>query len=60
MAPPTREIAVGEPRAADFFEQIENPFPLAEGVQERAERAEVEAVRAHADQVAGDAAHLAR
>ena len=33
---------------------------LAEGVEERAERAEVEAVGAHADEVAGDAVQLGR
>ena len=52
------DIAVRQPRAADLLEQVENLFPLAEGVQERAERAQVEPVGAHADQVAGDAAHL--
>ena len=54
------EVAVGQPRAARFFEQVENPLALAEGVQKRAERAQVEAVRAHAHQVAGDAVHLGR
>ena len=58
VAPPTREVAVGQPGAADLLEQVENLFPLAEGVQERAERAQVEPVGAHADQVAGDAVHL--
>ena len=53
-----REVAVGQPGAADLLEQIENLLAFAEGVQERAERAEVEAVGAHADEVAGDAVHL--
>ena len=54
-----REVAVREPGAAGFFEQVENFFALAERVQERAERAQIEAIRAHADQVAGDAVQLA-
>ena len=52
------EVAVGQPGAAGFLEQVEDLLALAEGVEERAERAEVEAVGAHADQVAGDAVHL--
>ncbi len=52
------EVAVGQPGAADFLEQVEDLLALAEGVEERAERAEVEAVGAHADEVAGDAVHL--
>ena len=54
------EVAVGQPGAADFLEQVENHLAFAEGVQERAERAEVEAVGAHADQVAGDAVQSRR
>ena len=53
-----REVAVGQPGAAGFLEQVEDFLALAEGIQERAERAEVEAVGPHADEVAGDAAHL--
>ena len=55
-----REVAVGQPGSAGLLEQIENDLPLAEGVQERAERPQVEAVRPHPDQVAGDAAHFGR
>jgi hypothetical protein len=55
-----REVAVREPRAAGHFEQVEDLFALAEGVEKRAERPQIEAVRAHADQVAGDAVHLGR
>ena len=53
-----REVAVGEPGAAGRFEQVEDLFALAERVQERAERAQIEAVGAHANQVAGDAVQL--
>jgi hypothetical protein len=53
-----RDVAVGQPGAADLLEQVEDLLPLAEGVQERAERAQVEAVGPHADQVAGDAVQL--
>ncbi len=53
-----REVAVGQPRTAGLFEQVENLFALAKRVQERAERAQIEAVCAHAHEVAGDAVQL--
>jgi hypothetical protein len=52
------EIAVRQPGAAGVLEQVEDVFAFAEGVQERAETAEVEPVGAHADEVRGDAVHL--
>ncbi len=56
--PADRQIAVGQPGAASFFEQVQNLFAFAKGIQKRAERAQVEPIGPHADQVAGDAAHL--
>ena len=47
--------AVRQPCAADRFEEIENLFPFAEGIEERAEAAEIQAVGTHAHEVRGDA-----
>ena len=49
-----RDVAVREPGAAGLLEEVEDLLPLAKRIQERAERAEVEAVSPHADQVAGN------
>ena len=53
------DIAVGQAGAANFLEEIENHLPFAEGVEERAERAEIEAIGPHGDEMAGDAVKLA-
>ena len=52
------DVAVGEAGAARLLEQVEDLFPFAKRVEERAERAEVEAVGAHAHEMAGNPAEL--
>jgi hypothetical protein len=52
------EVAVSEAGAAGFLEQVEDSFAFAEGIEERAERAEVQAIGPHADEMAGDSLHL--
>ena len=53
------DVGIGEAGAAGGFEEVEDEFPLAEGVEERGEGAEVEAVGAHGDEVGGDAVEFA-
>ena len=53
-----RDIAVRQPRAANFFEQVENLLAFAEGIQEGTECSQVQAIRPHAHQVAGNAVQL--
>ncbi len=53
-----RDVTIGQASAANFLEQIENHFTLAECVKEGAKCAEIQAISAHAHQVAGDAVHL--
>ncbi len=45
----------GEARAAVLFENLEDLFPVAEGIEERRHRADVERVRAQPKLVAGNA-----
>ncbi len=52
------EIAVSKPRPASLFEEIENLFAFTERIKKRAERSDIEAVSAHADQVARKAPHF--
>ena len=52
------DVTVGQPGSAGFFEQVEDDLPLTEGVEERAEAAEVEAIGTHADKVRSDASQL--
>ena len=47
------------PRAGDLLEEIEQHLPLAEAVEEGAERAEVDRLRAEPDEMAGEATQLA-
>ena len=53
-----RDVAVGEPGAADLLEQVEDHLPLAERPHEGRETAQIEAVAAGGHQVAGDPAQL--
>ena len=50
---------VGQPRAAELLEQIENQLALAERVEEHRHRADVHRVRADPQAVAGDPLQLA-
>ncbi len=50
---------VGEPRAAELLEEIENQLALAERVEEHRHRADVHRVRAEPQAVAGDPLQLA-
>jgi len=52
------EIVVEQTRAADFFEEIEDAFAVLEQQQKGRERADVDAVRADGDLMAGDALQL--
>jgi phage-related tail fiber protein len=45
----------GQARAAVLFENLENLFPVAEGVEQRRHGADIERVRAQPKLVAGDA-----
>ena len=51
---------VGQTRAAELLEQIENQLPLAEGVQEHRHRADVHRVGANPQAMAGDPLQLAQ
>ena len=48
----------GEPSAAILFENLENLFAVAEGIEQRRDRADIERVRAQPELVAGDAVQL--
>src|SRR5262249_54021159 len=52
------DVAVSQAGATDLLEQIEDHLALPERVQEGAECPQVEAVRSHRDQVAGNAVEL--
>ena len=45
----------GQPRAAIFLEDFQNLFALAETIEDRRERADIERMRPEPEQVAGDA-----
>ena len=48
------EVAVGQPSPTGLLEQVEDFFPLAKRIQERAESPQIQSVGAHAHQVTGD------
>src|SRR5262249_56907713 len=52
-------VAVSQPRAANFLEQVEDHLALPESVQAWAERAQVKSVRSHADEMAGNTVQFA-
>ena len=58
--PAEAEIAVGEARAGDRFQQIEDMFPVVKGVEQRGESAQIEDKGAEPEEMAGDAVQLGR
>src|SRR5579864_7979313 len=49
------DVTVSQARPAYFLKEIENHLPFPKGIEEGAECAQVQAIGAHADKVAGDA-----
>ena len=52
------DVAVRQTCTTGFLKQVEDLFTFAERVEKWAERSKVEAIRAHADQMAGDPTEL--
>src|SRR5207253_470271 len=53
------DVTVRQARAANFLEKVEDHFPFAEGIQEWAERAKIQTVGPHRDEMARDSVQLA-
>src|SRR5262249_38092102 len=53
-----RDVGVSQAGAAHVLEQVENMFSFAEGIKKWTERAEIQSVCSHADEVRGDAIEL--
>jgi hypothetical protein len=58
VQPADAHRVVGQPRAAERLEQVEDQLALAEGVEEDRHRAEVEGVRAEPEEMGRDALQL--
>ena len=58
VKPADAVIAVGQARAGDAFQQIENLLPVIERIEQRREPAQIQQEGAPPDQMAGDAVQL--